>query len=41
RVTGIPWTEAQAIARRGDDYRRYQKTVSPLIPWFPRKESMP
>lgn len=41
RVTGIPWTEAQALARRGEDYRNYKRTVSPLIPWFPRKESTP
>lgn len=38
RVTGIPHTEAQALRSRGDDYRRYQRTTSPLIPWFPRRE---
>ncbi|NLS91549.1 MAG: DUF1295 domain-containing protein [Planctomycetaceae bacterium] len=37
-VTGIPPTEAQALASRGDDFRRYQKTTSALVPWFPRKE---
>ena len=37
-VTGIPPTEAQALASRGDDYRRYQQTTSVFIPWFPKKE---
>ena len=36
-VTGIPPTEAQAVASRGDDYRRYQQTTSAFVPWFPRK----
>jgi steroid 5-alpha reductase family enzyme len=35
-VTGIPPTEAQALASRGDDYRRYQRTTSPFVPWPPR-----
>jgi steroid 5-alpha reductase family enzyme len=37
-VTGIPPTEAQALASRGDDYRAYQRTTSVFVPWFPRKE---
>lgn len=37
RVSGIPWTEAQALRSRGDDYRRYQEEVSAFVPWFPRK----
>jgi steroid 5-alpha reductase family enzyme len=36
RGTGIPYTEKQALRKRGDDYRRYQKEVSAFIPWFPR-----
>ena len=36
-ITGIPYTEAQALRTRGDDYREYQRTTSVLIPWFPRK----
>jgi steroid 5-alpha reductase family enzyme len=36
-VTGIPPTEAQAVASRGDDYRRYQQTTNAFIPWFPKK----
>ncbi len=41
RVTGIPPTEAQAVASRGEDYRRYQRTTSAFVPWFPRKEPEP
>lgn len=37
-VTGIPPTEAQALASRGDDYRDYQRTTSPFIPW-PRRRA--
>ena len=36
-VTGIPPTEAQALASRGEDYRSYQRATSVFIPWFPRK----
>ena len=35
-VTGIPPTEAQALASRGDDYRQYQRTTSAFVPWFPK-----
>ena len=38
KITGIPPTEAQALRTRGDDYRRYQATTSPFVPWFPRRE---
>ena len=38
RVTGIPPTEAQALASRGDDYREYQRTTSVFFPWFPKRE---
>lgn len=37
RVTGIPYTEAQAIKSRGEKYREYQKSVSAFIPWPPKK----
>jgi steroid 5-alpha reductase family enzyme len=37
KVTGIPPTEAQALASRGDEYRDYQRTTSVFIPWFPKK----
>lgn len=36
RVTGIPATEEQAVRSKGDAYRKYQKTTSVFIPWFPR-----
>jgi steroid 5-alpha reductase family enzyme len=38
-VTGIPYTEKQALKSRGDDYRAYQKSTSAFFPWFPRKEA--
>ena len=37
RVSGIPWTEAQSLRSRGDDYRRYQQEVSAFFPWPPRR----
>ena len=37
KVTGIPPTEAQALASRGDDYKEYQRTTSVFVPWFPKK----
>lgn len=36
-ITGIPYTEAQAIRSRGDDYRRYQQETSMFFPWFPHR----
>ena len=41
RVTGIPPTEAQALASRGEDYRSYQRTTSMFFPWFPKKAGAP
>lgn len=35
-LSGIPWTEAQALRTRGEDYRRYQQRTPMLFPWFPR-----
>jgi steroid 5-alpha reductase family enzyme len=37
KVTGIPATEEQALASRGEAYRRYQRATSAFIPWFPRR----
>lgn len=37
RVTGIPYTEQQALRSRGDAYRAYQRTTSAFIPWPPRR----
>lgn len=38
KVTGIPPTEARALATRGEAYRRYQRTTSAFFPWPPKKE---
>jgi steroid 5-alpha reductase family enzyme len=37
-ISGIPFTEAQALRTRGEDYRRYQAETSQLIPWFPKEQ---
>lgn len=39
RISGIPWTEQQALRSRGEAYRRYQQTTSILIPWPPKETS--
>lgn len=36
KVTGVPPTEAQALSRRGEAYRLYQREVSSFFPWFPK-----
>jgi len=36
-LSGIPFTEAQALRSRGDDYRDYQRRTSILVPWPPRE----
>ena len=38
KVTGIPYTERQALTSRGDDYRAYQRSTSAFVPWFPKRE---
>jgi steroid 5-alpha reductase family enzyme len=35
-ISGVPYTEAQALRTRGEDYRDYQRRTSVLIPWRPR-----
>lgn len=40
-VTGIPPTERQALKSRGEDYRRYQRTTSAFVPWFPHGDDQP
>lgn len=37
-VSGIPFTEAQSLRNRGEDYARYQRTTPMLFPWFPKDE---
>jgi steroid 5-alpha reductase family enzyme len=39
RLTGIPYTEMQAIQSRGEAYRDYQRTTSPFFPWPPKVSS--
>ncbi|WP_413623857.1 DUF1295 domain-containing protein [Luteibacter sp. Lutesp34] len=36
-ISGVPYTEAQALRSRGDEYRDYQRSTPMLIPWFPRR----
>ena len=38
-VTGIPFTEKQALRSRGEDYRHYQQTTSMFFPWKPSAAS--
>ncbi|TBR12317.1 MAG: DUF1295 domain-containing protein [Lysobacter sp.] len=40
-LSGIPYTEAQALRSRGEDYRDYQRTTPMLFPWFPRPSPRP
>lgn len=35
-ISGVPWTEAQALRTRGDDYRAYQREVPMLFPRLSR-----
>ena len=39
KVTGIPWTEAQSMASRGEEYAEYRRTTNAFFPWFPRRIS--
>ncbi len=39
KITGIPYTEKRALAGRGEDYRRYQKTTSAFVPLPPKRDS--
>jgi steroid 5-alpha reductase family enzyme len=35
-LSGVPFTEKQALRTRGEDYAEYQRTTPMLFPWFPR-----
>ena len=37
KITGIPWTEAQSMESRGEEYATYQRTTNAFVPWFPRQ----
>lgn len=36
-ITGIPFSEQQALAHRGDNYKDYQRRTSMFIPWPPKE----
>jgi steroid 5-alpha reductase family enzyme len=36
-VTGIPLTEKLSVEKRGEVYRKYQRTTNAFVPWFRRK----
>ena len=38
-VSGVPYTETQALRSRGDEYRRYQRDTPMFFPWFTKHES--
>lgn len=38
-ISGVPWTEAQALRTRGEAYRDYQRRTPMLFPWFPTPPS--
>lgn len=37
KVTGIPATEEHSLQSKGEEYRRYQRTTSAFVPWFPKR----
>lgn len=37
KVTGVPPSEKQALQKRGEVYREYQRRTSMFVPWFPKK----
>lgn len=37
-LSGIPYTEQQALRTRGEDYRRYQRSTPMFFPWFPHPD---
>jgi steroid 5-alpha reductase family enzyme len=39
RISGIPYTEMQALRSRGPAYREYQQTTSVFVPWFRRRST--
>lgn len=40
-ISGVPFTERQALRTRGEDYRRYQRETPLLFPWFPASAPTP
>jgi steroid 5-alpha reductase family enzyme len=40
KLTGIPHVEREALAKRGDEYRKYQETTPMLIPWPKKRKAV-
>ncbi len=40
-LSGVPFTEKQALRSRGEDYRQYQRSTPMFFPWFPRSPKDP
>lgn len=38
-VSGVPYTEKQAVRSRGDEYRQYQRDTPMFFPWIPSRKS--
>ncbi len=38
-ITGIPFSEQQALRSRGEDYRKYQQVTPMFFPWWPKSET--
>ena len=38
-LSGVPYTEKQALRSRGEDYRQYQRSTSMIFPWFPQTQT--
>jgi steroid 5-alpha reductase family enzyme len=36
-LSGVPFTEQQALRTRGEDYRAYQRDTPMFFPWFPKR----
>jgi steroid 5-alpha reductase family enzyme len=37
-VSGVPYTEKQAVRSRGDEYRQYQRDTPMFFPWIPSRK---
>ncbi len=40
-LSGVPFTEQQALRHRGEDYRQYQRVTPMFFPWPPRAAPSP
>lgn len=37
-LSGVPFTEQQALRTRGEDYAAYQRSTPMIFPWFPKPD---